>query len=167
MRKRGQRKTPRPQPPTTRTSNLTDLTYGLLGWLKTVSKGAVIVLRAISTPSPTHRPRMTKTGHAYYAKTYQTYHADCVRAFSKLVNKTRPLTGLLACVVETVCAKPKSTKLAAPRGDTDNYTKCPLDAATKAGVWGDDAQVIPVTGTRRWAEPGEEPGVYLHIGKLK
>lgn len=68
--------------------------------------------------------------------------------------------------METVCARPKTTKLHAPRGDSDNYAKAPLDAATKAGVWGDDAQVIPLTSVRRWTEPGEEPGVYLHIGEL-
>lgn len=117
---------------------------------------------------------MTKTGRAYYAKTYQTYHADCVKQFSqaltgkKMGDSRKPsLRGILACVVETVCARPKTTKLEAPRGDSDNYAKCPLDAATKAGVWGDDAQVIPMASTRRWTEPGEEPGVYLHIGKLK
>jgi Holliday junction resolvase RusA-like endonuclease len=42
-----------------------------------------------------------------------------------------------------------------------------LDAATKAGIWGDDSQVVPLASTKRFTEPGEEPGVYLHIGRLR
>jgi Holliday junction resolvase RusA-like endonuclease len=144
---------------------MSDRTWGLLEWLRGASVGALLTLRAETTPSPTHRPRLSKGGFAYYAKSYQTYHTDCQKQFAKQI--AEPLDGPLACVVETVCARPKTTKLIAPRGDSDNYAKAPLDAATKAGVWGDDAQVLPVTSTRRWAEPGEEPGVYLHIGRLQ
>jgi len=123
------------------------------------------MLRAITTPSPSHRPRLSPQGHAYYPKAYQIYHADCVKAFAAQKPK-EPLTGVLGCVVEIVGKRPLKTKLTAPRGDTDNHAKGPLDAATKAGVWGDDAQVLPLAALRRWTEPGEEPGVYLHIGVL-
>ena len=125
-----------------------------------------MTLRANTTPSPSHRPRLAKAGFAFYAKSYQVYHKDCVQQFAAQ-KPAEPLSGPLACVVETVCARPKTTKLMVPRGDSDNYAKGPLDAATKAGVWGDDAQVIPLASTRRWTEPGEEPGVYLHIGRLE
>jgi len=141
-----------------------DLTFGLLGWLRGASVGALLSLRVDTTPSPTHRPRVAKAGWTYYAKSYQVYHADCVKQFAKQGGLSH--NGPVACVVETICQRPKSTKLSAPRGDSDNYAKAPLDAATKAGVWGDDAQVIPLASTRRWTEPGEEPGVILHIGRL-
>lgn len=145
---------------------MSDLTFGLLDWLRGASFGALLSLRAITTPSPTHRSRSTKSGHHYYAKSYQIYHADCVKQFSEQL-PADPLSGRLACVVETICVRPKTTKLSEPRGDSDNYAKAPLDAATRAGVWGDDGQVVPQTSLRRWAQPGEEPGVYLHIGQLK
>ena len=134
-----------------------------MDWLKRVSVGT-LTLRANTTPSPQHRPRVGKFG-TYYPKAYQVYHADCMKQFAEQKAKS-PITGILGCVVETVCKRPKTTKLRVPRGDSDNYAKAPLDAATKAGVWGDDAQVLPQTSTRRWAEPGEEAGVYLHIGVL-
>jgi len=142
---------------------IADPTWGLLEWLKGVSVGT-LTLRATTTPSPQHRPRVGQHG-TYYPKAYQIYHADCQKQFAAQAPK-KPFTGLLACVVETVCKRPKKTKLLAPRGDSDNYAKAPLDAATKAGIYGDDAQVLPQTSVRRWAEPGEEPGVYLHIGEL-
>jgi len=144
---------------------MSDRTWGLLQWLRGASTGALLTLRAETTPSPTHRPRLAKAGFAYYAKSYSIYHADCVKAFAKQ-KPSEPLQGSLACVVETVCARPKKTKLAAPKGDSDNFAKGPLDAATKAGIWGDDTQVIPMASTKRWAEPDEMPGVYLHIGVL-
>ena len=136
----------------------------MLDWLKGVSVGPLRVFRAVTTPSPQHRPRVTQRGITFYPKAYQVYHTDCVKQFATQLKE--PIKGPVGVVVETVCARPKTTKLRAPRGDSDNYAKAPLDAATKAGVWGDDAQVLPLTSFRRWAEAGEEPGVYLHIGEL-
>lgn len=106
-----------------------------------------------------------KFATTYYAKEYQLYHTDCQKQFAEQ-KPAAPLRGRLAAIVETVIARPKTTKLSEPKPDSDNYAKAPLDAATKAGVWGDDSQVVPVASTKRWAEPGEEPGVYLHIGEL-
>jgi Holliday junction resolvase RusA-like endonuclease len=143
---------------------MSDLTFGLLGWLRGASSGALLTIRAETTPSPTHRPRFSKFGAPYYAKPYQVYHSDCQKQFAAQV--TEPLQGRLACVVETIMARPKTTKLLEPKPDSDNLAKGPLDAATKAGVWGDDSQVVPMASTKRWAEPGEAPGVILHIGRL-
>lgn len=144
-----------------------DVTFGLLDWLRGVSTGAVLSLRVATTPSPSHRPMFAGARRPpYYAKSYQKYHADCVKTFAKLKPK-EPLRGHLAAVVEVIGKRPKTTVLPGPRGDTDNHTKAPLDAATKAGVWGDDSQIVPVAALRRWAKPGEEPGVILHIGALK
>jgi Holliday junction resolvase RusA-like endonuclease len=144
---------------------VSDRTWGLLEWLRGASVGALLTLRARTTPSPQHRPRVTQRGITYYPKAYQTYHADCMKQFAQQ-KPDEPLQGDVGVVVETVCARPKKTKLSAPKGDSDNYAKAPLDAATKARVWGDDAQAVPLASTRRWTEPGEEPGVYLHIGAL-
>lgn len=141
-----------------------DRTWGLLDWLRGACVGALLTLRVITTPSPTHRPRVSKWG-TYYAKPYQVYHKDCVQQFAEQKPEV-PLKGRLGCVVETVVARPKTSKLQEPKPDSDNFAKAPLDAATKAGVWGDDSQVVPLASTKRWAEPGEEPGVYLHIGEL-
>lgn len=144
---------------------MSDLTCGLLAWLRGVSTGALLSLRAETTPSPTHRPRFSKAGFTFYAKPYQLYHAACTKQFSAQV--TEPLVGRLACIVETICARPKTTKLREPKADSDNFAKGPLDAATKAGVWGDDSQIVPMASMKRWAQPGEAAGVILHIGRLR
>lgn len=124
-----------------------------------------MTLRVTTTPSPTHRPRVTRQGWTYYAKSYQAYMKDCLQQFSQQAPK-EPLQGQLGATVEVIVTKPKTTKLAAPRGDVDNYSKACLDAATKARVWGDDTQLVCVGITKRWAEPGEEAGVVLHVSPL-
>lgn len=77
------------------------------------------------------------------------------------------LHGSLCCVVEIICQRPKTTKLSHPRGDVDNFVKGALDAATKAGVWGDDTQVIALGVTKRWTEGDEAPGIIFTTGKAK
>jgi len=124
-----------------------------LDWLKGVSVGPLRVFRAVTTPSPQHRPRVTQRGITFYPKAYQVYHTDCVKQFATQLKE--PIKGPVGVVVETVCARPKTTKLRAPRGDSDNYAKAPLDAATKAGVWGDDARYIETYWSRF-------PGVWTH-----
>lgn len=135
-----------------------------LGWLRGAAIGSLISLRVDGDPSPSHRPQVGKFG-TYYAKGYQLFHAACT---TQLVDQKGGLglVGDLGVVLEVIVQKPKTTKLRHPRGDVDNYSKCPLDAATKAAVWGDDCQVVALAVTKRWTKAGEDPGVNLHIGRL-
>jgi Holliday junction resolvase RusA-like endonuclease len=128
--------------------------------------GTLLHLCAQTTPSPSHRPRVTRRGITYFAKPYTQFVNECQQQFAEQ-HTGKPLDGRLGVVIETIVEKPRTTKLTDPRGDTDNYAKGCLDAATKAGVWVDDAQVIHLGITRRFTEPGEEPGVNLYIGALK
>lgn len=48
-------------------------------------------------------------------------------------------------------------------GDGDKLERCVWDAATKAGLWQDDAQVIEWAGSRRWADEHRSPGVHVAI----
>lgn len=130
-----------------------------------------LCLDARTTPSPQHRPRVGKFG-TFYPKPYQTYHADCQRDFSveTLIRQpTHPLPaeGPLGVVVEVRVARPKTTKLPAPRGDVDNYAKAPLDAATRAGIWKDDSQIECLGCVKRWASEGEPPGVSVWVFSMK
>ncbi|EQB10397.1 hypothetical protein L284_17025 [Novosphingobium lindaniclasticum LE124] len=61
-------------------------------------------------------------------------------------------------------AKPKTTKLAAPKPDVDNYAKGVLDAITKDGrFWSDDSQVVGLWVSKTWTEGA--PGIHVAISK--
>jgi Holliday junction resolvase RusA-like endonuclease len=143
---------------------------GLVTWLKGATVGSLLYFYARTTPSPSHRPRVTRSGISYYAKPYAQYLKDCHKQFAEqrvaFHPGSTPLTGRLGVVIETIVARPKTTKLIDPNGDSDNYAKGPLDALQKAGVVADDKQFVPIAATRRFTEPGEEPGVNLWIGEL-
>lgn len=54
-------------------------------------------------------------------------------------------------IVRNLVARPKTTKLIAPKPDVDNYAKGVLDAITKDGrFWHDDSQVLDLTASKRW-----------------
>lgn len=72
----------------------------------------------------------------------------------------RPVRVSMIVAVE----KPKTTKLAYPRGDQDNYEKGIYDAITQSGAWwNDDNQIVKGVFEKRWAEPGEAEGYYIQI----
>jgi Holliday junction resolvase RusA-like endonuclease len=139
--------------------------FGLVTWLRGATVGALMHFNARTTPSPSHRPRVTRSGISYYCKPYAQYLKDCQKQFAEQ-HKGDPIAGRLGVVIETLVARPKTTKLTDPRGDSDNYAKGPLDALQKAGVVKDDSQFVPIAAVRRFTEPGEEPGVNLWIGEL-
>lgn len=91
--------------------------------------------------------------------------ADCLRQMGDQ-KPPEALQGDLGAVLEVIVQRPKASKFASPRGDVDNYAKAPMDAATKAGVWGDDGQVRFLAVLKRWTMPGEAPGVTLTVGAL-
>jgi Holliday junction resolvase RusA-like endonuclease len=140
---------------------------GLTKWLRSVVTGAVMTMRVEAEPSPASRPRVSRFG-TYYTKPYATWKAACQQQMaSQIQGEIGPIGTRLAAVVEVIVQKPKTTKLTAPKGDVDNYAKGVLDGATQAGVWGDDTQVHVLVVTKRWTEPGEEPGAIVHIGALQ
>lgn len=105
-------------------------------------------------PVPASRPRVTRWG-TYFAKTYRQYREDAKRA---LPPADVPLEGPLAVSMVFTVRRPKSTKLAHPKPDIDNFAKAALDVLTTQGYWQDDHQVIRLRCSKEWAEPGE-PGM--------
>ena len=140
-----------------------DRTSRLLEWIRGASAGALLEFWVKTTPAPSSRPKVNHRGGTFYSKNHEACAADCRRELA-LQTPLEPLQGSLLCVVEIISPKPKTGKLAEPRGDIDNFMKVPLDAATKVGLWGDDTQLVAGGCVKRYAEPGEDPGIKLWIG---
>lgn len=111
-------------------------------------------------PIPCPRPRVSRWG-TFYPKPYAIWKKAAMEllAASGLPKFTGPVRLWLDCL----CTRPKTTKLALPRGDVDNYAKAVMDAMTSAGVWDDDGQVEALHVSKRWAEPGADGRVSIFI----
>lgn len=114
-------------------------------------------------PAPASRPRVGKFG-TFYSGSYKTWMAEALKLFPKDSFETQ-LEGAISVSMIVRCTKAKTSKLMFPRGDVDNYAKGPLDILTKAGLWGDDTQVVRLSVTKRFTAPGETPGITVRISK--
>jgi Holliday junction resolvase RusA-like endonuclease len=47
--------------------------------------------------------------------------------------------------------------------DLDNLVKAVQDALTDVLLWRDDAQIVALTASRKWCQPGERPGCCIFI----
>ena len=137
--------------------------HGKAGAYLSALAGALLSLRIEGQPVPGARPRVTRWG-TFYPKAYATFLTDCHQHLAPHAGVAPE--GPLAVWVEVVSTPPKKTVLSAPRGDTDNFAKGPLDGATKAKVWKDDSLVHTLLVTKRWAGPDEPPHTTLHIAPL-
>lgn len=147
------------------TAPISEYTESLVRWLKLRALGALLIFDVVAKPSAAHRPRVGRFG-TYLPKTYAAYQKHCVEQIAEQAGGLGVLDGPVGVVVETRLAPLKTSDRKIPLGDVDNFAKAPLDAVKKAGVWGDDSQVVVMAATKRFAEPGEEPGVTLTIGRV-
>lgn len=105
-------------------------------------------------PVPASRPKVSRYG-THYSKSYAAWRTAAAQ-FLEGEDLGEPMTGPLAVIVENICRKPRTSKLAHPKGDVDNYAKAALDAL-KDIAWTDDRQVVVLVVSKRFAEAGEEP----------
>lgn len=98
---------------------------------------------------------------AYYPKAYK----DWVAAFTGHYDGTGEVfpTGPLRVAIECVAERPRTSKLAMPAPDVDNYAKAVLDGLTKCGIWTDDKQVQHLIVRKRWATSDEDVGIHITI----
>lgn len=62
----------------------------------------------------------------------------------------------------TSLPKRKATPPQTTLPDLDKLVRSVLDAGTEGGGWEDDARITSIRAEKRYAEPGEEPGVLIH-----
>lgn len=62
--------------------------------------------------------------------------------------------------------RPSAPTYPAGMPDLDKLVRAVFDAVTDAGVvWSDDAQVVRLTGSKRYADGGSVPGVTITVGR--
>lgn len=120
-------------------------------------------------PKPAPRPRTRvialpgrkPIATVYNPKDYQTWQKEAADLLKRIeaVSFSGPVTVDLVFDVQ----RPKSTKLAAPKPDLDNYVKSILDCITKDGrFWADDTQVVELSAIKRWAD---RPGIHITLSE--
>lgn len=111
-------------------------------------------------PVPASRPRVGRWG-TFYTEPYKSYKKAIGEWFKQ--NFAGPvLAGALTVSIEAIGARPKTTILAFPRPDVDNYAKATLDAMNKT-VFKDDTQVQKLVVTKRWARKGEAAATKITV----
>jgi Holliday junction resolvase RusA-like endonuclease len=144
-----------------------DITSYIRTGLRSKFGARLVTLFLAVAPVPASRPRVTRFGGVYYGAPYKRFYEAAKTALSKM---DFPTTGApVIWMGEFVIPKPRTGKLDYPRGDVDNYSKGPLDAMTKAAerFWQDDNQVVGMIAFKRYADPGEEPGVKIDYAPLE
>lgn len=122
-------------------------------------------------PMPCPRPRMCVikgSARAYMPAPYTNWKEAVARLIADAMAKQgiHCLEGPLGVTLNIRATKPRTSKLRFPKPDADNYAKSILDAATVAGLWGDDSQVVNLTAYKRW-HTGNEPRVRLTINRIE
>jgi len=82
-------------------------------------------------------------------RTWQEEAAKCLKSLDTYEVPAVPFDGPVNVTVVCWAARPKTTKLIAPKPDADNYAKGVLDSITKDGrFWSDDTQVVDLLGRK-------------------
>ena len=128
-------------------------------------------------PVPQGRPRAHRVGNGIRvydppkAKKWKRGAAILIRHAASPIPLVRDHRAPLSVEIDVVIRRPKSAPKTrqldrqphVKRPDLDNIVKCVLDAATSAGIWGDDSQVCELVARKWQAAMGEEPSVRLVV----
>jgi Holliday junction resolvase RusA-like endonuclease len=136
-----------------------------------------IAVFVLGDPKGQPRPRAFARGgkaRVYDPATAEGWKSQIALAIKPLL-PPQPLTVPAVVEMEFVFRRPKAhfsstgaLKLHAPqrytsKPDVDNLAKAVLDALSTVGLWRDDDQVTGLSARKRYAEPGEAPGMGLWV----
>ena len=116
-------------------------------------------------PIPAPRPRVTSKGWTYYPAKYKNWRksaGDLIPDILSQLGLKEPLVGPLEVTTEFVVTRPKTTRLAYPRGDLDNFCKSVWDVLSGM-LFTDDNVIVVAHATKRWAEVGEEGYIDMEV----
>ncbi|CAB4140187.1 Rus Holliday junction resolvase [uncultured Caudovirales phage] len=105
-------------------------------------------IEVLIDPMPCPRPRVGRFGAYYpskYTKWRKAFHLELARVAGEVKPTSRAIWVDVCCVVQ----RPKTTKLAYPKPDLDNYLKAVLDACN-GKLWEDDSQIVLMYGCKLW-----------------
>jgi len=120
-------------------------------------------------PRPRARAIRAKSGKSfvsiYNPADYMKWKDATAEALGKFAGV--PFSNPVKLAVVFSVTRPKTTKLAAPKPDIDNYIKSLLDAMTDASFWDDDTLVHKITAEKTWALPGALGSIHFTVEEIK
>jgi len=125
---------------------------------------SLLLLSVPCDPCPCPRPRISKWG-AYYPPRYRKWKKEFPELLARqtdLCGLVLPLRGPLETEINIFVKRPKTSKLAFPKPDIDNYVKAVLDGSNKI-LWEDDSQIQTLRARKQW---DELPRVEISIALL-
>lgn len=102
------------------------------------------------SPVAASRPRVSKWG-SYYTGTYKEFREQAKPLVLEIAGEWKPTDKHLMVYVGIYPERPKTSKLAYPRPDIDNYVKSIFDLCNNV-LWKDDAQIVFVEAKKQWAK---------------
>jgi Holliday junction resolvase RusA-like endonuclease len=119
-------------------------------------------------PMPAPRPRAAKRGKfiSIYNPSSYTKWKEGAAALLRAHAPVPPIATPVRVTVTFTCKRPKTTKLAAPKPDIDNYVKAFLDAMTDAEWWADDTLVHHLVATKRWGARGDVGLIHFTVEEI-
>lgn len=117
-------------------------------------------------PVPKARARVTKGGHAFTPAKTKAY-SDLVGVLCRVASShTGPLDGPVALSVnftlKAPAKMPRDRSLPTTKLDIDNLIKAIMDGMNGI-AWHDDAQVVSISATKAYGEPG----AYVSVAPIK
>lgn len=105
-------------------------------------------------PVPASRPRVSRWG-TYFSGPYKDFRAKATEVIPRCLGPKVVVIGYPIKVdLEVFPEKPKTSKLAFPKPDVDNYAKAILDACNGI-LWEDDSLIKSLYVTKDWSSgPG-------------
>ena len=127
---------------------------------KSPDRPALISINAEPCPCP--RPRVGRWG-AYYPAKYSKWKASFSAELRRVVGVESicKFAGPIDVALVVSATRPRTSKLAYPKPDVDNFAKSVLDASNGI-LWNDDSQIVNLRIMKIWAPTKCPPSIVIY-----